>query len=65
MIGKNGNFCAINVPLELVIQVSALIVQVFTTVCNFVILYTGRGCLHEFVYVQEKVSWGRQKFLLW
>jgi len=65
MIGKNGNICAINVLLESVIQVSALIVQVFTIVCNLLFCNLEKGVYMSLWYVQEKVNWGRPKFLQW
>jgi hypothetical protein len=43
MVGKNGNICAINVLLELVIQVSAPIVQVFTIVYNLLFCILEEG----------------------
>jgi hypothetical protein len=65
MIGKNGNICAINVLLELVIQVSALIVQVFTIVCNLLFCVLEMCVYIRLWHVQEKVNWGRPKFLQW
>jgi len=65
MIGKNGSICAINVLLELVIPVSARIVQVFTNVCNLLFCILEKGVYMSLWYVQEKVNEGRLKFFLW
>jgi hypothetical protein len=65
MCGKNGHICAINVLLELVIQVSDLIVQVFTIVCNLLFCILEEGVYMSLWYVQETVNWGRPKFLRW
>jgi len=64
MIGKNGNICAINVLLELVIQVSDRIVQVFTNVCNLLFRILEKGVYMSLWYVQKKVNRGRPKFFL-
>ena len=65
MIGKNGNNCAISVLLELVVQVSARIVLVFTIVCNLLYCILEDGVYMSLWCVQEKVSWGRPKVFLW
>jgi len=65
MIRKYGNICAINALLELVMQISALIVQIFTIVCNLLFCILEEGVYMSLWYVQETVNWGRPKFLRW